>query len=132
MVFLLFPLFGVPWAAVISSLSVHLVGVAALSVQYGVEEDSPPWFWQVTTGLVMQLTIVCIDYVMACVEHHSRSGLRREISSPHPTLGPKAKAKNVIPDLPGLGKILPDIFENLNLLIFADQLVHIQKCLTET
>ena len=41
-------------------------------------------------------------------------------------------AKNLIPGLPNVGKIPPDMFENLDVFRFSDQLVHTQKCLTET
>ena len=41
-------------------------------------------------------------------------------------------AKNVIPRLPEVGKIPPDMFENLDFFEFSDQLVHTQECLTET
>ena len=51
------------------------------------------------------------------------------------SLGAKKRSfivKNVIPGLPDVGKIPPDIFENLDFQIFPDQLVHTQKRLTET
>ena len=42
-------------------------------------------------------------------------------------------AKHAIPGLPDVGKIPPDIVENLKKKNrFSDQLVHTQKCLTET
>ena len=51
------------------------------------------------------------------------------------SLGAKKRsfiAKNVILGLPDVGKISPDIFRNLKISRFSDQLVHTQECQTET
>ena len=39
---------------------------------------------------------------------------------------------NVIPGLPNVGNMPPDLFEILEIFRFSDQLVHTQKHLTET
>ena len=51
------------------------------------------------------------------------------------SLGAKKRgfiAKNAIPGLPDVGKIPLDMFENLEIFRFSDQLLHTQECQTET